>query len=378
MNLKTWQCDLLTQAAGVTLAGTSPVVLPDGRSGFWVVADQYLLYTSGEKWQVAYAGVVDATIMGLTQADDLCLGVYKPTHRGFSAFWQCFEGSELPLSPPKEFEDCFIKDCPFEPTNCATWQRVSGKSRFFAGGTRGYGYTTQDKCERTQQIMTTFASSDSVCAQVAFAAEGNEVWVEKTEFSENAQLLYQRDEIWHQEETVDHVTGLTADHVHGGAWLAMEDRLVHVEIESADGGAPSDFIFRSVSVDFQIPSLDVGSFPGEARGLATDKAGRAWAVNGESALLYDEAAKSWQEVASPRESADAITADSERGVWVAGRGELVHLDGVHQQAWLMPDTLTDTPTALLIDSSGRVWMGTAENGVWTAMPSEAAGGRALA
>jgi hypothetical protein len=43
----------------------------------------------------------------------------------------------------------------------------------------------------------------------------------------------------------------------------------------------------------------------------------------------------------------------------------------------MPDTLTSAPTALLIDRSGRVWMGTTESGIWTAVPSSAPAGGSL-
>jgi ligand-binding sensor domain-containing protein len=92
-------------------------------------------------------------------------------------------------------------------------------------------------------------------------------------------------------------------------------------------------------------------------------------VNGGSVLLCDETTESWQEVVSPQGGADVIAADPECGVWVAGRGELMYFDGTHRHVWSMPDALTSAPTALLAASSGRVWMGTTENGVWTAVPS---------
>jgi ligand-binding sensor domain-containing protein len=175
---------------------------------------------------------------------------------------------------------------------------------------------------------------------------------------------------------------LTTDHVHGGAWLVVEDGLVHVEVETDDGDVPS-FTFHSLPVDFQIPSFNTGPFPGEARGLVIDRADHAWAVNGKSVLFYDDAdasrlAESWQEAASPTGGADVVAADPVRGVWAAGRGELLHLDGTYRQTWPMPDALTDVPTALLVDGDGRVWMGTTENGVWTTVPSLTPAGNPLA
>ena len=148
--------------------------------------------------------------------------------------------------------------------------------------------------------------------------------------------------------------------IHGGAWLVTEDGLVHVEVKASDGGV-TDLTLTPLSIDFEILSLDTGPFPGQARGLAVDEADRVWAVNGKSVLRYSGATESWQEAASPAGGADVVVADPRygtwpSGVWVAGRGELVRLDGANQQVWPMPNTLTSAPTALLVDRTGRVWM----------------------
>ncbi len=379
LNLRTWQCDLLTQAADVPLASTFQVVLPDGEGGYWVGAGRHLLHLSNEGWQMAYQDRSNVTSIGLSQAGDLCMDMFKQYHRGFDEYKVCFKSSELPLPAPEKIEDCYGEACPLRPSNCDIWQSLSGEEYTSSGGLRRYRYATPGECEQTQQIEASFADDDTDLL-VAFSEDGGEVWSVKRKYSENTTLLYQTDGISHQEEIPYYVRGLASDHAHGGVWLAVEDGLVHVKV--GDGSVPR-FTFHPLSVDFEIPSLDTGPFPGEVRGLVGDEAGRVWAVNGTSVLLYDDAdatrpVEGWQEVASPTGGTDAIVADPRygvwpSGVWVAGRGELVHLDGTHRQAWPMPDMLTSAPTALLIDRSGRVWMGTTENGIWTTMPSTPAG-----
>ncbi|MBN1813217.1 MAG: hypothetical protein JXA14_15380 [Anaerolineae bacterium] len=375
LNLKSWQCDLITQTAGATLPATLLVLLPDDSGGFWIGADEYLLRLSDKGWQVAYKSQANITAIGLSQTGDLCLDMYKYYHRGFEDYWLCFEGSDLPLPSPTRIDDCYGENCPLRPSNCDMWQRMSGQEHISGKGLRHYTYTTPRECQQTQQIQNALDPGGDTTVRIAFTANDGEVWSAKSAYEEDTVLLYQRDGISHQEEIPYYAIGLTADHVRGGAWLATQDGLVYVEAKATDEGL--SFFFQSLPVDLLIPSLDTGPFPGEARGLTIDPADQAWAVNGGSVLLCDETAESWQEVASPKGGADVIAADPGHGVWVAGRGELMYLDGMHRQAWPMPDRLTGAPTALLADSSGRVWMGTTDNGVWTAVPSSKPAGSPL-
>jgi ligand-binding sensor domain-containing protein len=375
LNLKSWQCDLITQAADAALPATLPVLLPDDTGGFWIGADEHLLRLSDDGWQVTYKGQADITAIGLSQTGDLCLNMYRYYHRGFEDYWLCFEGSDLPLPPPTRIDDCYGENCPLRPSNCDTWRRMSGQEYVSGKGFRRYAYTTPGECQQTRRIHNTLGSGGDTTVLVAFTANDGEVWSAKSAYEEDTLLLYQRDGISHQEEIPYYAIGLMADHVRGGAWLATQDGLVYVEANATGEGL--SFFLQPLPVDLSVPSLDTGPFPGEARGLTIDRADQAWAVNGGSVLLCDETAKGWQEVASPKGGADIIAADPERGVWVAGRSELTYLDGTHRQVWPMPDTLTGAPTALVVDRSGRVWMGTTENGVWTAVPSSKAAGSPL-
>lgn len=341
LNLETRQCDLYTQAAGVLLAGDGwKGILPDGKGGFWVRRGQHLLHFSDEEWQVAYHGSSYIMSMRLTQTRDLCLGMMRPElHRfdwGLPIPKLCLESSEFPTHTLTTIEECHGVGCPAAstPGNCKD-------------------------------------------VQIALSPDGSETWRATTDSSCNHSLLYQTDSISHLEELpYDYVHGLASDHIHGGAWLGADSGLVYVDVKVVGTDAVS-FTFHPVSVSARMPSLDAGRFPGEARGLAVDTSDLVWAVNGKSVLLYKEAADSWQEAASPMVGADVVAADPVRGAWAAGQGELVHLDGTHQQAWPMPDTLTGAPTALQVDESGRVWMGTTENGVWTTVPSPTLEGNTL-
>jgi len=67
--------------------------------------------------------------------------------------------------------------------------------------------------------------------------------------------------------------------------------------------------------------------------------------------------------------AGTIAADPAQGVWVAGPGEILHL-GERTLSWPAPDVIS--PTALLVDSDRRLWLGTLEDGIWTTVPSEPA------
>ena len=361
LNLKTWHCDLLTQAADVTLAGTSQVILPQEGAGFWIGASQHLLHLSEEGWRTAYQDPDTITAIGLTQAGELCLDTFRHYYRGFSTAKLYFESSQLPLPPPEHLEECQTIDCPLHPSNCDMWQRMSARGQ-------GYNYLTPDECERARQIRAALDTTGEARVEIAFSTDGSAAWGVKNEAPESALLLYQTDDGSHQEALPYTVGRLAPDHVRGGAWLLADDRLVHVDV-AADGASPTRFTFHPLAVDFQTPSLDAGPFPGQARGLVIDTADQVWTVNGKSVLRYDEVSQDWQAVTQPAEGADVIAADPKHGVWAAGRGKLVYLDGSGRQSWPMPDKLIGAPTALLVNSDGRVWMGTAEDGVWTVKPS---------
>jgi ligand-binding sensor domain-containing protein len=138
--------------------------------------------------------------------------------------------------------------------------------------------------------------------------------------------------------------------------------------------------------------------PVSVHALAVDQAGQVWAVDlyekphrpigsryvqyrrVNHVLRYDKADRVWRQVVSPGHDVLTIAADPKRGVWGAGRGKLSHRDGTRWRTW--PVVSGDfhygpTPTALLVEENGRVWIGTARCGVWTTESPRSARGKAL-
>jgi hypothetical protein len=118
------------------------------------------------------------------------------------------------------------------------------------------------------------------------------------------------------------------------------------------------------------------------RALAVDGDGQVWAIahhaifeagrrvsTVQNVLHYDESARAWQAVISTAFSADVIAADPLRGVWVAGATELSFYDAARWHRWPVSGCCGITPTALLVDEGGRIWMGTVGAGVWTTVPT---------
>jgi ligand-binding sensor domain-containing protein len=94
-----------------------------------------------------------------------------------------------------------------------------------------------------------------------------------------------------------------------------------------------------------------------------------WAIVGTAVVLYDGEGQAWERIVSLDRGAGTIAADPAQGVWVAGPGEILYL-GERTLSWPAPDVIS--PTALLVDSDRRLWLGTLEDGIWTTVPSEPA------
>ncbi|MBU0703919.1 MAG: hypothetical protein KKC18_08650 [Chloroflexi bacterium] len=341
LDVRTLECNVFTKAGSVSLAETY-LLLPDGEGGLWVATDQGLLRFSGEQWQVAIPANYTRGIraMGLRRAGDWCVEVervYMRTgHSNISHF--CFRESMLPLTSVELVEG------DLDVTDCRQWQQAAWRS---------YHYVTPAGCKKiTRQITCGYLL-------VAVSPNGDETWTIGI-----ARLFHRRAgavrwvEVPHRD-----VQAVAADPVQGGVWMATGDSLIHGEVRTAiEGGSP---FTRYV---FQPFSLNTEAFPGSAHALAVDEAGQVWAVNGDSVLRYNESDHAWRRVISVTHDVYAIAADPVRGVWIAGRYALSYFDGAQWQTWPTSNTHYGTPTALLADENGRVWMGTVYAGVWTTVP----------
>ncbi len=335
LDVRTLECNVFTKARGVSLAETY-LLLPDGEGGLWIATDQGLLRFSGERWQVAipanYTRGIQA--MGLRRAGDWCVEVkrvYMRTgHSNTSHF--CFQESMLPLTSVELVEG------DLDITDCRQWQQAAWRS---------YHYVTPAGCKKiAQQIARGYSL-------VAIPPNGNETWT-----AASTQLFHWRGRTvkW-MEIPYRGIQAIAADPVHGGVWMAMGDSLIH-GVEERDSFA--HYVFQSFS-------LNSGAFPGSAHAIAADRVSQMWAVNGDSVLRYNEPDHAWRRVISVTHDAYAIAADPVRGVWAAGRDALSYFDGAQWQTWRYTRTY-NTPTALLADETGRVWMGTVWSGVWTTVP----------
>lgn len=342
LNVHTWACDLFTQAAGISLAG-SHTLLPDGEGGLWVSgrygAGENLLFFADGEWQKIGLAWYDISALALNHAGEICVSgmVGKRTPAQVCSQENTF--------PPKWRE---IVSPPSESwLDCNLWQRAS------AWYYRGFHYASPTECELVKKAL----ERESWCMFVS--VNDDEVWVVDCEPPDDKDtvLLHQKG------KAVEKLSGLfprrsidalAADSVRSGVWIGTQNGLVYGEIT-----ATADYVFHPFSFV---------TFEGSGRGLAVDSADQVWVVSGHAVLRYDESKQTWLQVISATHSADAIAADPAGGVWVAGQGQLLHINEQQQQYWPMPDDLRGKPTALLVDEGRRVWMGTSRDGVWTAMP----------
>ncbi len=353
LDRRTGDCVLLTRGAGLDLAAVYPL-LPDGAGGLWTSAGQQLLHFSSGQWRVAhqipaqgsYPSRINA--LGLRQNGDLCLMTIGG--RFGSPKSLCFAGSSLPLG--NAYDDTDLMDV----SHCALWQRMAFGSSVYASPAACEQWVTL-----TQGYPFAIATADK-----------DESWLADGSREGPWRLIQRRGEQVKEIETpYTRIRAIAIDPVHGGLWLASEDELLYGEFRpppESDDAQPNQLVFQPVL-------LNVESSPGDVHALAVDEGGQVWAVSGRNLWRYDETDHAWLKIAPPAHRPDAIAADPQGGIWVAGGGRLSHLDGAEWQTWPLPGDVSLFPTALLVSRDGRLWLGTLAHGLWTTpLPSRPADG----
>jgi ligand-binding sensor domain-containing protein len=357
LDTRTWKCDVFTEVAGIPLRYVD-TLLPDGEGGLWVGTDQGLLRFSAGKWRMALPPVdgFSPTALGLHQNGGLHVEM------GYGRSGAILDADTLSVIETHDYSE---RPWLLDFADCSRWQRLStwhvARGEAYSHLTQ-VGYVTQAGCEQIARQITSVRLHSTF---VAASAEGDETWTAETRPLQPTWLTRRRGEAV-EVVGIPHQTVLALT-LSRDIWLATRDEFVR-GVRVVDKGTV--FVFQPLALNAEV-------FPGSARSLAVDKAGGVWAVNGDSVLRYDELDHAWRRVISATHSADVIAADPLRGVWVAGRGELMRVTQEQRQIWPLPDVITGTPTALLIDKSGRLWLGTLQDGVWTAAPSAASTGNEL-
>ncbi len=363
LDLRTWTCDLFTQAAGVSLEGRI-VLLPDGDGGLWIGQafrhgdDLGLAFYSDGKWRKAPRLRWESIeALALDQEGQIC--VYGNQNGRMAPCAQvCSKGTTFPLdwdkvaAPPSDSLIGF---------NCHLWPRVSAPYGYI-----NFYYTSAAECALVK------SHERAAMWRPFILADEDEVWItNRVPPRVDTTVLHQRGAAVRELSGLfpqGSISALAPDPVHGGLWIGTLNGLVYVKIRTIGG-----YKFQTV------PLLLGGTgargeryvsisqpFPGKVTGLAVDADDQVWAINDESLLRYDEDDWEWRDVFSDTKSSDAIAADPVCGVWVAGQEHLLYFDGVQSWRWPMPVGFRGTPTALLVDRDRAVWMGTTRDGVWTA------------
>ena len=343
LDTRVWECTLFADAR----LGMPFSLLPDGQGGLWVGYGQEMGRFFGGHWRMISSDImfykIPATKLGLDWDGNLHVGL------GFGPASAILDADTL-----LRIKGEVVEKRELDIADCSRWQRASGWSgepRYY------YDYMTQAGCE---QIVAQLASSNlAPGALVAVSTDGEETWIVAKTSLETMRLTRQRGEMRQEADMpYQHVAALTLGR---DAWMLTEDGIVRVQTRtSVQGAGASTFVSQSFT-------FSTDAFPGDVRSLVEDQTGGVWAINGYGALRYDELEQNWSRVISATRSADAIAADPDRGVWVAGRGELLRATLSQQQSWPLPDVITGTPTALLVGENRRLWLGTHQDGVWTTL-----------
>jgi ligand-binding sensor domain-containing protein len=332
-------------------------LLPDGQGGVWVGSREGLARFSGGhggsggKAEGEWRDVLPAQLLGNYPPAKLGLGQDGNLHvetYGGSSFVVDVDTLEV-------IEACSFVENHLDITDCPRWQRAFGWG--VSDGSR-YSFVTQAECE---QIAEGLASSIlQPGALIAASADGEETWVVEKTSPESVRLTRQRGEMVQETDLPYlHVAALALGR---DAWMILGERLVRVHVRTPSQEGAADILA------LQPFSFSSEAFSGDVRSLVEDQAGGVWAINGYDVLRYDELEQNWDHVVSGALSADAIAADpGGGGVWVAGRGQLLRATLAQQQSWPLPSVITGTPTALLVGQDHRLWLGTLQDGVWTAL-----------
>lgn len=346
LNVRSWQCDLFHQNLGFALTDAS-LLLPDRKGGLWVSTQwDALVHFDGRYWRFVYeyGPNIDGTALGFDRAGDVCI---QESHSRFGVYYSLLYPEKAPQRPTAEPLSDVTLDCDL-------WRQVSS---------RHCSYKSAAGCDRIRHLLEQFGLSDFLSIA---ASDGNEVWLVSPSYPSEL-YHWQNDFTEYSVIPYGDVDAVTIDPIYGGAWLATEEGLVHVRSESRfrlgqASPAQASFAYRSLP-------LRQETFPGSATALAVDADDRVWAVGDAGVSLYDEEERAWKRIISLDRGPGTITADPVQGVWVADRGEILHL-GEQTLRWPAPDVIT--PTALLVDENRRVWMGTLKDGVWMTAPPEPA------
>jgi ligand-binding sensor domain-containing protein len=349
LDVRTWKCDLFQQVLNFSLTDVS-LLLPDGKGGLWVSTRLgVLLHFDGEHWRSVYEEYSQYTgtmALGFDRKGDMCV---QEAYYRFESIYSLVYPEKTPQRPTAEP----LSDVTLDRTlDCDLWQQVSN---------RQCSYTTAAGCDHIRHLLEQLELSDDLLFITA-ASDGDEVWLV---YGGNDLYHWQNDFTEYSPIPYQGVDAVAIDPVYGGAWLATDERLIHVQTKDGfclDQASPAQasFVYHSFP-------LCQRTFPGSASALVVDANNQVWAVNGRSVLRYEEADRSWQHIITTTYSADATAADPVQGVWVAGQGEILHL-GEQNLNWPAPDVIS--PTTLLVDEDQRLWLGTLKDGVWTTMPSE--------
>jgi ligand-binding sensor domain-containing protein len=354
LDLRTFQCTIFVQAAQVSLADTN-LMLSDGAGGLWVATRFNLLHFSGGQWRLLYQrpDVYYPPIVkdiALRQDGNLCVTLLGSRFFGLSHF--C-------LGEERVYE-------PLDLTDCQQWQRAAS---WLAR------YVTPAGCERVA-LAESYAFS-------SISPYGSEVWGVKESLEAQAEgqvarLFYHRGRSVAQiKSPYANIYALAADPLDGGVWMATERGLVYGRV---DVGKESSYVFQSFSFNLDTFAPAKQAFRSKIRALAVDTSGQVWLAARYSLLRYDGVLGDWLDVfeTSADDISDtdlAIAADPVRGgVWVAGCDKLMYFEGQRQCVWPLPperDVLHHPfrgSTALLVDSSGRVWVGRIKSGILTTLP----------
>ena len=370
LDVRTLECTAFTKADRFSLTEADQLLptgkyllLPDGEGGLWAGTKQGILRFSGGRWHMATRRMLYASAMGFRQTGDWCLeGTWGDRTFNMTGYL-CFTENILSLFD----RGCLVKGH-LDVMDCRQWQRATGwRGEYFEGQYNycHYNYTTPDGCE---QIARQIASG--CYSFITVSPDGAETWAIKDDHL----LHLRKDEAEQVELPYQDVLALAADPVRSGVWMATEDGLVHGKVRTTIKGE-----VPSTQYVFQPFSLNPGAFPGSARSFAVDK-NDLWTISlydrEHSIVRYDELGHTWQSVTTVMSYyIGAIATDPVRGVWVVGYRKLAYFDGVRWQTWPISDV--GSPTALLANENGRVWMGSARAGVWTTVPqaqsTEAAG-----
>jgi ligand-binding sensor domain-containing protein len=367
LNTRTLACTIFTRGARVSLA-EAYALLPDGEGKLWASTRRGLLHFSGGRWHEVYnipSGRYSQYIseVGLRRDGSFCVGLIggrssAPAHFCFSA--------ENNFSQT----NARVTGGALDNTDCSQWQRAASSrprvSDWKVGHSLFYDYLTPAEC---YQLAATEAYAFS-----AVSPNGGEIWGIK-----DGRLFH------HQGRVVEEIAlpyvdvhALAADPLRGGVWMATEHGLVHAQAGKGQAlSTGTRYVFQPFSFSPGLFALSE-TFPDYLRSLAVDTSGQVWAATANEVLRYDGDKGLWRE-ALPRPKVDygnyfMVAADPVRGVWVVGGLKLLYWDGVRWRAWPLALDERDShyynsSTALLVDESGRVWLGRSHTGVWTTLPS---------